>query len=405
VRGDGGDRRFARGLVSGTSTGANVAVGCFEAGMKALAFLWCLVMLAACDNGTPRSDAPIVSLHAELGGDATGFQRACAPVAFRFPEDHIDHPGFRNEWWYITGNVVDVDGTRYGFHVTFFRVATQPHTPKQSGSAWETSQFYMAHFAVTREADTAVAAHERFSRTAAGLAGAVLERKLAKVWLEDWKLVQISSGTLPTWELRLSDAASGTAIDLKLAALKPRVLQGTEGYSRKSDDPCNASHYYAYTRLSAEGSISSSGQTFDVTGSAWFDREWSSSALSDNQVGWDWFAMQFDDGRELMFYQLRQSDGTASPYSSAVEIGVDGRKQAVAVPQLEISRWWQSSSGARYPVEGKLSRSDNGETVYFSPLIDNQELNLTVRYWEGAIMLTDDQGRSVGRGYLELTGY
>ena len=144
-----------------------------------------------------------------------------------------------------------------------------------------------------------------------------------------------------------------------------------------------------------------------MTGTAWLDREWSSSALADNQVGWDWFALQLDDGRDIMLYQLRNADGSIDPFSYAVEIDQNGNKTVLpnAAIDIEVDQWWQSESGARYPVSGEIRRSDTNEVIRYQPLINDQELDLTVRYWEGAIVLRDAQDQAIGRGYLELTGY
>jgi predicted secreted hydrolase len=362
-----------------------------------------LLLLVACDYSfekTPvTTDASsIVSLHTELGGDAGGYERACGPREFTFPADHGAHREFRNEWWYITGNVKS-ESTDLGFHVTFFRVANQPE-PADSESAWAASQFYMGHFAVTAAGQQKVRAHERFARAAAGLAGAEQRNSETTVWLDDWKLTHTASGA---WALDVADGSE--KISLTLTAEKPVVLQGEAGYSRKSADPCNASYYYSMPRLRAEGQISVAGKSYDVTGSAWLDREWSSSALAADQVGWDWFALQLDDGRDIMFYQLRNSDGSADPHSHAVEIDQSGDRRSIPVPELIIDHWWQSPNGGNYPVAGRLRRSDTGEVIVFEPLIENQELLLTVRYWEGAIRLRNESGEPVGRGYLELTGY
>ena len=191
------------------------------------------------------------------------------------------------------------------------------------------------------------------------------------------------------WQLQIKE--ENDALDLTLIADKPKVLQGRGGYSQKSEDPCNSSYYYSLTRLRATGTVVTGDQSSDVSGSAWLDREWSSSALADDQVGWDWFAMQLDDGREIMLYQLRRSDGTNDPFSYAVEIDKDGKKTEIPIEllQIDIDRWWLSKGGARYPVSGTIIRKDTDETIVYRPLVDDQELNLTVRYWEGAIKLTD----------------
>ena len=159
--------------------------------------------------------------------------------------------------------------------------------------------------------------------------------------------------------------------------------------------------------MTVTGIVETAGQTHQVTGSAWLDREWSSSALADDQVGWDWFALQLNDGRDIMFYRLRKRDGTIDPQSHAVIIEQDGSKRSLTLPEYSVDRWWSSPSGARYPTSGRLifSADDYSDTIIVEPLLDNQELNLTVRYWEGAIKLSDINGQSLGKGYLELTGY
>ncbi len=394
---------------------------------KRLAALALSVLVLASCRDTSDDDVVVndnsISLHSELGGDAAGYQRACTAVDFNFPEDHGAHRDFRNEWWYITGNLQSSTNTRYGFHATFFRIANKPLdasellvTGKTVTSSWAADEFYMAHFAITQEGREQALVHEKFSRAAAGLAGAEVnklvdgstlseQKPVVKVWLDDWQLLAHEKDGNLVWQIQIKQGSE--ALNLTLVAKKPVVLQGDKGYSQKSQDPCNSSYYYSISRLQAKGTIVIDEQSVDVSGSAWLDREWSSSALADNQVGWDWFALQMDDGRDIMFYQLRQKGGKADPYSYAVEIDRNGNKTIFSADQfkLTIDRWWQSATGARYPISGTLYRNDTHETIKFRPLIDNQELDLTVRYWEGAITLSDENDLSIGRGYLELTGY
>ncbi len=396
-----------------------------------------LASLLACDQKPhDRADqitdqSTGVSLHSELGGSATGFERACSPRQFNFPIDHGAHPAFRNEWWYITGNLTNAAGRRFGFHITFFRIANEPTSLKTNTrelNNWSSREFYMAHFAVTAE-DGEIKTYERFSRAAAGLAGAAAdlaraatdETSVVKIWLDDWQLRAQQEDDQLVWHLNLSE--QDLQLDLRLTSDKPLVLQGDAGYSQKSADACNASYYYSFTRLSASGDLSiksedrpesyredgreGNWQDHKVSGSAWFDREWSSSALGDNQSGWDWFALQLDDGRDIMLYQLRKKDGSRDTYSHAVEIDRHGIATEIPIEniELEITRWWQSETGSRYPVAGVIHRRDTSDTIVFNPLVDDQLLDLTVRYWEGAIHLTDTDQKPIGRGYMELTGY
>src|SRR5205814_718338 len=82
--------------------------------------------------------------------------------------------------------------------------------------------------------------------------------------------------------------------------------QGDRGLSRKGPEPGNASFYYSLTRMPARGTVRVGPETLQVSGEAWMDREWSTSALGAGVQGWDWFALQLADGRELMFYRLRR---------------------------------------------------------------------------------------------------
>jgi len=367
------------------------------------------LLLVACDKQPQQSTG--VSLHSELGGSATGYERACGARLFNFPADHGAHSSYRNEWWYVTGNVQDSGGQRFGFHVTFFRIANEPPLAQseKKNSLWRSNEFYMAHFAVTQK-NREIKKFERFARAAAGLAGAEItpnEKDIVRVWLDDWQLSANKSVTGAALQWHLALQTSDTKLNLTLTPQKPVVLQGDAGYSQKSDDPCNASHYYSFTRLETNGTIQIDGKTHSVNGSAWLDREWSSSALGSDQTGWDWFAIQLDDGRDIMLYQLRRNDQSRDPYSHAVEIDKQGNPKEIPIQNIEITttRWWQGESGNRYPVSGKILRRDTGEILIFEPLTDNQELDFTVRYWEGAITLTNNTGEQKGQGYMELTGY
>ena len=379
--------------------------------VSVLATVLLVLTVSACNNDH-QADSTVenVSLHTGLGGDSSGYKRACGPRRFNFPSDHAAHPEYRNEWWYITGNVENRANDKFGFHVTFFRIANDPPSDDVKTSAWSGNEFYMAHFAITSATDNNIKYYERFGRAAAGLAGASRtatgkEVPTTRVWLDDWRMEMTEVGQ--SMQLGLSLSEGNTGLALSLMAEKPLVLQGDKGYSQKSDDPCNSSYYYAFTRLDVSGALEFDGTTQAVSGSAWLDREWSSSALSDEQTGWDWFALQFDDGRDVMLYQLRKKGDVIDKHSHGVEIDETGEKKVIPLSDWEVTgeQWWQSESGSIYPVAGSIQRADTGETIVYKPLIQNQELDLTVRYWEGAIELFNLEGGKIGRGYMELTGY
>ncbi|MFQ5995672.1 MAG: lipocalin-like domain-containing protein [Acidiferrobacterales bacterium] len=346
-----------------------------------------------------------VSVADALGnGDTTGFARAYAPRPFVFPQDHGPHPEYKHEWWYFTGNLESQEGRRFGFQLTIFRIALTPKAPKRA-SDWGTNQVYMAHFALSDMQAQQFHYFERFSRGAAGLAGA--SSTPFRIWVGDWFVEKTNGVGLA---LRLYAKERDVAVDLRLQSKKPIVPQGENGLSRKSAAAGNASYYYSASRLSTQGVISINGQRINARGLSWLDREWSTSALEEGQVGWDWFALQLSDGRDIMFYRLRRQDGSADPFSSGSLIDVDGSKQTLSLRELEVkvSDYWQSPQTlARYPSGWHLRIPQQQLDIDVTPLFVNQELNLSVRYWEGAVkVMGTSAGVPIkGLGYVELTGY
>jgi predicted secreted hydrolase len=269
-------------------------------------------------------------------------------------------------------------------------------------SAWRSGQLYFANFALTDVDGRRFHAFERFNRGAAGLAGA--HAFPFTVWIDDWSVRAPAAGEI-TGPVELSASEGDVAIALTLRAEKARILQGENGLSRKSAAPGNASYYYSLTRIASEGSIRIGGETFAVRGTSWLDREWSTSVLDASQTGWDWFAMTFDDGSELMLYQLRLNNGEIDPFSSGTFIDLDGKKRALMRSDFRITprgEWTSPRSGIRWPSGWRLDVPALGLTLDVEPLLRDQELPLTVTYWEGAARIT---GSRTGYGYVELTGY
>ncbi len=340
--------------------------------------------------------------------DATGFARAYAPREFVFPRDHGPHPQYKYEWWYVTGNVQTANGRHFGFQLTFFRIGLTPIATTRP-SAWATEGIYMAHFALSDVASGQFHAFERFSRAAAGLAGA--NSTPLHIWLEDWYLQgNEARRAAEDLSMRVHAAENDVAIDLTVDSDKPIVLQGERGLSRKSATPGNASYYYSATRLRTHGVVRVGGQSFSVEGLSWLDREWSTSALDKEQAGWDWFALQLSDGRELMYYQLRRHDGTVHPFSQGTLVSVDGvghRLSAEDVQLYVVDRWQSLRTGVQYPSRWQLRVQQAQLDLTIEPYLPNQELDVSVRYWEGAVHGSGSaHTRAVSAsGYVELVGY
>ena len=351
-----------------------------------------------------------------------GYARADSLRLLRFPADHGPHPDFRSEWWYLTGNLLATDGRRFGFQLTLFRLALAPAGGPTRTSRFATRQAWMGHFALSdvdggaqqtnesqskkQRGDGRFYAFERLERGAAGLAGA--RAQPFKIWLRDWQVSGAQGSASPEpFPLHVHAAESGIELDLRLERGKAKVLQGDAGFSRKNAEPGNASYYYSYTRMPAAGRVRTADGEFQVSGLAWLDREWSSSVLSADQVGWDWFALHLNDGRDLMLYRLRNQRGQTHPFSAGVLVAVNGTKTPLAVEQIsfEPGRLWRSPHGAQYPVAWKLRAGTLQLQV--TALFDAQAHHGRLRYWEGAVDARGRDGNRAisGSGYLEMTGY
>ncbi len=323
--------------------------------------------------------------------------------ALIFPRDHGSHSEFRTEWWYLTGyaNAGTPDKPRLiGFQITFFRSRIDAAQTLQSRFA--AKQLLFAHAAYT-DINTQKHWHDqRIARTGFGIAQA--SDTTTDVKLRDLTLKRSADGAYTS---RIP--ARDFSLDLTFTPTQPLLLQGQQGLSRKGPDVSQASYYYSQPQLRATGSISQGGQTTQIQpGTAWLDHEWSEEILHPESVGWDWIGINLFDGSSLTAFQLRRADGTAlwaggsfrSTNSTAIFLPSDVRFKGENI-------WQSHSSGGRYPMQWNIATS-RGEFIVRS-LMNSQELDSrsstgTV-YWEGLADLLDTQGKRVGRGYLEMTGY
>ena len=336
------------------------------------------------------------------GADA--FRLALPGYVFSFPRDHYAHEDFRTEWWYYTGHLRTASGDEYGYQVTFFRSVVA--AAQKSASRWAAKNIYLAHFAVSDIPRGTFRYFERVSRAGMGQAGA--NDTSFRVWIGDWEV----SGDAPTPHLKAKEG--DVAVDLSLRATKPPVIHGENGVSQKGEGRGHASHYYSLTRLATEGTLTLRGTPVAVTGVSWMDHEFGSTQLNPDQVGWDWFSLQFDDDTELMLYLIRKADGRPDPYSAGTWVGSSVESVHVRQPEFSVEvleHWTSPSSKGTYPSKWRIRVPKLGLEVTVTPSFADQELNTAkstkVIYWEGAVSAVGAvQGRAVkARGYVEMTGY
>lgn len=360
-----------------------------------LIIVWCLLPAAfSSEEVKPRAELT----------NREGWREARAGYNFSFPRDHAAHEPYRIEWWYYTGNLTAKDGRRFGYQLTFFRtgVVLKPENP----SRWAVRDLYMAHFAVSDIDRESFHSFERLSRAGINWAGA--DTASYSVWNNDWEV------KLDGHDHLLEARDADFELELRLSPAKSEVIHGQNGVSQKGPSEGNATHYYSITRFNSAGRLVVNGEPFEVTGLSWMDHEFGTRILEPGQIGWDWFSIQLDDGRELMIFQTRRADGSVDPRSSGTLIDVDGR--AIHIPFGELSLtpgelWHSSASGATYPITWRVEVPAYGLSLSVTAAFPDQELRATestgVTYWEGSVEVRGRAGENDarGRGYLEMTGY
>jgi predicted secreted hydrolase len=267
--------------------------------------------------------------------------------------------------------------------------------------------FYFGHFTISDLTRDHFQVRERVSRGALGDATAATGRM--DVAIGNWTIQQG-----PDEQIHLAAQDPAMAIDFEERPLKPLVLEGVGGLSRKADGAGEASYYYSYPRLATTGRLRLGDETRDVSGLSWFDHEFSTSSLSPDEAGWDWFCLQLDNGDDLMLYAMRDKSGAVDPVSEGTWIAADGKSQRLPPGSFSIAKlgtWRSPVTGALYPAGWRVLVPGHQADLTISPAMADQELHLakmgTLDYWEGACAIRGSvAGRAVtGDGYTELTGY
>jgi predicted secreted hydrolase len=333
-----------------------------------------------------------------------GWKQARPGYTFQFPRDHASHPEYKLEWWYYTGNLATSAGQRFGYQLTFFRVGVDPKPTNPS--VWAVRDLYMAHFAITDVSQGRYRFAERMNRSGVGWAGASTAEY--HVWNQDWEAKLSDS----THQLRAAEGEM--TLSLELAEGKAPVVHGERGISQKGSQTGNASHYYSLTRMPTHGELRFGGKRHAVEGLSWMDHEFGTSFLEAEQIGWDWFSIQLEDGVDLMLFQLRRVDGSRDPRSGGTWVEVDRRVQTLRVGDFTLKPgevWRSPESGGAYPVTWEVEIPKQNLILNVRSILPDQELRTErstgVNYWEGAVEVSGTrEGRPIrGRGYLEMTGY
>lgn len=369
--------------------------------LKISEYLLCLMLFSIpfCVNAEPTVAAAPTNPSAITS--TTAFATATPNPTLIFPRDHGAHPAFRTEWWYVTGQVQTASGKPLGFQVTFFR--SRSGIGEDSKSQFAPTQILFAHAAMADPAVAKLRHDERAGR--AGFGYAAKTDKL-NIKLDQWTMNMVGDTIIANIPAR------DFTLDLSMAIIRQPLLQGDAGYSRKGPDARQASYYVSLPQLKVSGQISTNGRAEAVTGTAWFDHEWSSEYMASDATGWDWLGANLDDGGALMAFQMRDVKG-AILWAGGTRVLADGTLSKLSREAIAFqpnATWKSPRTGAIWPVSATLGTTlKAGDEVFeIKPWFNDQELDSSrstgVIYWEGAVDILRNKQR-VGRGYLELTGY
>ncbi len=353
-----------------------------------------------------RRDLVLALLGARTSASALAAGPADGVVPLTFPRDFGAHPESRIEWWYVTG-MLTAAARAWGFQITFFRAATG--IVGADASAFRAAELVFAHAAVTDLESRRLLHDQRLARSGFGIAAAAAAD--TALVLRDWRLERVAAGEERSrYRARAASDTAGFRFDLELAASQPLLLQGRLGLSRKGPDAAQFSRYYREPQLQVRGTLAlRGGEPAAVAGRAWLDHEWSDALLAPEAVGWDWIGMNLDDGGALTAFRLRRGDGTTL-WAGGSHRPAGGAVRDFAASEVVFTpgrRWSSPASKAAYPVEWTVTTPAGVFGVV--AMQDDQELDSRAStgsiYWEGLSRLRDAGGRTLGSGYLEMTGY
>ncbi len=341
------------------------------------------------------------------------------PQPVVLPRDDGPHRRL-TEWWYYTGHLRTPDGRELGFEDVIFR-AERGDFPVS----------WASHVAITDETAGTFRYAQRseigpqVDRSPRGPDAEPTGFDLSIAGYDPTDLATLAN---PPWTMRGSDgrdalafrlspaeaAAAGVpggiALELTLTPTKPAVLHDTDGYA--DFGPAGGSYYYSRTRMEAEGTVELDGVAYPVEGSVWFDHQWG-DFIAIGGGGWDWFAIELDDGTDLMVNRVRSPDGSY-PFAYGTLVAEDGAVTHIPADGLSIEAlgtWTSPATGATYPSGWRVRVSGKGLDLRVTPTLAAQELDTRettgVIYWEGSSDVDGTRdGRPVaGQAYVELTGY
>ncbi len=300
-------------------------------------------------------------------------------VLVQLPQDDAAHDNYM-EWWYYNGHLETDSGDRYNFHFAFFIVDTMI---TQS----------VAHISLL---DQQTGRHYTDQKITPGKPARNIDNGF-DIGLEGWQTVGGNGND------RLLTSSSDFRIDLLLKEASPPVMHGGSGLLNFK--LAGTSYYYSRPRMEIQGKLELGGEKKAVTGLAWFDHQWGDFDV--NKLGWDWFALQLDDGTDIMVYLLFDPDHQPVLHTASFTQG--GKTEIINATDFSVEatdNWTSEHSGIKYPMGWNLKIPNRKVELTLKPIANASEFDSRATtnkvYWEGAINI---EGSHSGKGFVELSGY
>jgi predicted secreted hydrolase len=369
------------------------------------------VVAAGCGGpvlANPPADAP------EITPAPAATPRTPDPQPVTLPADDAPHNRL-TEWWYYTGHLRDATGARWGFEFVVFRAergglpvtwASHLALTDEAGGRFH----YAQRAEIGPQVDTAPGLADGFALAVRGLDPADPATFTRAPWTMSGgggtdRLAAVAGAAESS-----GDASGGFGLALDLAATKPAALHDGDGYI--DFGPAGGSYYYSRTAMTAAGTITVGGRTLTADGSAWFDHQWG-DFISVGAGGWDWFAINLDDGTDITLSLVRAADGSY-PLVYGTLVDSAGRVRRLDASSFTVEptgSWTSPATGATWPAGWTVTLPGEDLVVTLEPSVAQQELDTRattgVVYWEGSQRVSATRaGRALGgEAYVELTGY
>ena len=381
------------------------------------------------------------------------------------PRDHMSHPDFQLEWWYLTFVLSAEDGQEFGLQYTLFRFNTELNAPPSvkvnaENSAevnannhiaknWSNGQQWMGHASLHTAEQHYF--EERFA--SGGVGNAYVNQQPFTTVIDDWawKAAQAEvqtgaeskamfpsvlkvafgqssthhpvriNGKIPTTaadslsELNDAPSVSAVKVSLNLDTYGPFIKQGDNGYSKKTQDERLRSYYYSQPFINAKGTLNIEGNSVRVTGKGWFDHEWTSHLANSEAMGWDWFSLHLDDGSKLMAFRMHAMNENmknstskhSEIFTTASYIAKNGTKETIEQANVSITPTAyetinEGESPRSVPTAWRIQIPEKDIDLFIRPFKENQWNNSLFPYYEGRVEI---KGSHSGSGFMELTGY